>query len=124
MGGCQAEQPMLGKVGVGPAVVVFSTPPAFESVSFAQNAAQAHSDPSVKVCERVFATVLEVREPAHERLVQIGDDNSQTCSIRPFRFLPHGVLQLLQAFLPRTTTVASEVVAQESKTVRSSIDDA
>ena len=47
MGCCQAEQPALGKVGIGPALVIAAPAPAPAAMTLAQYGAQAHADPAV-----------------------------------------------------------------------------
>ena len=48
MGRSQGEQPLLRKVGVGPALMVRSASPTLASVPVAQDAAQAHAHPTVQ----------------------------------------------------------------------------
>ena len=78
MGGFQAQQPVFGKDAIWPAVIVVAASSSGQSDSFAQQAAQTHPEPAVEALEDPrWAAVLEVREPATKRLVDIVDDEHQ-----------------------------------------------
>ena len=69
MGRFQTKQPMTGKEGIRPALMISTATRSTTTAAFAQNATQPHADPSVYRTERVPVTVLEVREPTSERIV-------------------------------------------------------
>src|SRR3989304_5983265 len=77
MGRCQVEQPLLGKVGIRPAVMVRSSSSSTASLSFAEDTPQTHTDPAVECGEGAAVAVLEVFKPATQRAVDIGHDHAQ-----------------------------------------------
>ena len=81
MGSGQVQRPLLGKEGVGPAVMVPAA--AFSTGAFAQDRTQPHSQPAVDAVERVAVAVLEVLKPPRERPVHIGDDERQALAAGP-----------------------------------------
>src|SRR5262245_61457079 len=97
----QTVKPLLGEIGVGPALMVRSPAAASLPLAVAQNAAQAHSDPTVQRTEGRLHAVFEIAKPAYQRAVDIGDDAPQRCAGRASGFLADCVLELVLAFLPR-----------------------
>jgi hypothetical protein len=74
MGSLQAEEPVLGKDGVGPAMMVVTPGDAPSSAVVAQQASQPAAYPSVESAERRAVAVQEVREPAAQHWVEAFDD--------------------------------------------------
>src|SRR6185312_11829658 len=70
--------------------------------------------------------VLEVTKPATQDAVDVGDRARQATTVGPLRLRPQGVLELVQAFLPRPVTEARlrplEVIAQKVKAVLTNVD--
>src|SRR5260370_18532367 len=118
MGFTQAVQPVFGEEGIRPALVVRSPSPTVASVPLTQKAAQTTTNPAVQRGVDVPVTMTKVREPALQRRSQRRHDAQHTVPIGPACLDPDRVLELVQAFLPRQTQVAPEVVAQEVKTLR------
>src|SRR6187200_1469053 len=78
MGGCQTEQPLLGEVAIRPTLLIRATTSTAPSSSSAQDTAQAHPDPAVKIAKhRGVAAVLEVLEPTSQGAVDILHDPPQ-----------------------------------------------
>ena len=67
MGGFQAIQPLLGKEGIRPALMIAPTSTSFLAPAFSEDASQPHPNPPVQVAERVRVAVLEVFKPAPQR---------------------------------------------------------
>ena len=117
MGGEQREQPLLGKEGIRPALVVRAAASAPASVTTAQKAAQSHADPRVQDLEREATTVLKILKPASHGTIHIGDDRLQALSLRAPGFTPNRVFELPQTLPARPTGAVREVIAQKVKTL-------
>lgn len=63
MGCCQVEQPVVGKEGILPAVMIPSTTATWATGAVAQDRTQAHSQPRIDARERPFVSVFEVCKP-------------------------------------------------------------
>ena len=59
--------------------------------------------------------VFEVGKPAHQRAIQVDDDDREAVPVGASRLLTHRVFELLQALLPRQPIARLEVVAEEVK---------
>ena len=70
MGCFQAVQPMLGKEGVGPAMMIAPPATSLLAQAFPEDASQPHPNPPVQGAERVAMAVLEVLKPAPQRGVR------------------------------------------------------
>src|SRR4249919_2581523 len=92
MGLHQTEQPMIGKEGVGPSQMVPAAGSASAVFAPAQDRAQALAYPAVQTLECPPPAVLEVREPAPQRPVDVGDDERQRVPRRAAGLRPEGVL--------------------------------
>ena len=113
MGGCQVEQPLLDKEFVRPAVMIQASTSTAATLAFAEHAPQSASDPAIECGEGGPPRVLEVTEPATQRLIETGDNHRQARSVGAFRFRANRVFEFLQALLPREATMLHESVAQE-----------
>ena len=67
MGGLQAEQPVLGEVGVGPTLLVRTTTAAISSLSVTKDAPQPHANPAVQAAIDLGRAMTKVSEPAAKR---------------------------------------------------------
>src|ERR1700720_3001282 len=110
MGVAQAEEPMLGKVGIWPPDVVGASGDPRPTVLFAQDVPQTSADPSVERRERLAMAVLEVFKPAPQRAVGIHDDRGQAGPGRALGLRPDRVLQLPKALGARTAVAAREPI--------------
>src|SRR5215470_5085195 len=88
------------------------------SLSVSQDTAQPHADPVIECRERVAMAVLEVFEPAHQRLVDVGDDVLKTVAVGAPGLAMNRVFELLQAFRTRPPRTRLEVISQEVKAAR------
>src|SRR5688500_3280078 len=100
MGLRQTEEPLLGEVGVGPALVIQPPTSASAFAAFPQDAAQAASDPAIEGEKLPPPMVLEVLEPATQRPVQRPEDLAQRVPICPLRLGANRGLELGGALLP------------------------
>src|SRR5215472_17386831 len=115
MGAVQAEEPVFGKEGDGPADVVVAAADPFPTPPFAQDVTQPATDPAVERRKRRAVAVLEVFKPAPQRPVEIGDDHGQAVARGPAGFRPDRVLELLQALPPRPALAGRKLVAEKVK---------
>ena len=98
MGCSQAEEPLVGKERIGPAMMIgTSSAPAFAR-TFPEDASQPHPDPSVQSGERPVLAVLEVFKPAAQGPIQVVDDLAQTLSGGPLRLARIASLNLSRLF--------------------------
>ncbi len=116
--GCRKRvQPKIGKVRIGPALMIGASPTPAASVTFAQDATQSHPYPTVQIRERGLQTVLEIPKPASQDTVDVRDNTGQAMAVGAVRLRSHGVPQLIQTLLPRPVVDATlgprEVIAQE-----------
>src|ERR1700722_4922454 len=123
MGRLQAEQPLVGEKGIGPALMVRSSSTPSQSLAFPKQAAKPHSYPAVDVRERRLVAVLEVFKPASKSRVQIQDDSTQALAGGPPRLRSDCVSKLAQALLSRVATPLLESIAQKVKAVFLRVDD-
>src|SRR5260370_18079589 len=101
MGSLQAEEPILGKEGVGPAMMVVTPGDAPSSAVVAQQASQPAAYPSVESAERGAVAVQEVGEPAAQHWVEAFDDRPQALPCGPPCLGTNDISQLPQPLLPR-----------------------
>src|SRR5882672_1293209 len=115
----QAKEPMLGKEGIGPALMIgavnFGHP--FVAETFAQEASQPPADPAVHQSECRAMAVLEVLEPSSQGAVHVRDDHGKALSRGSFGLGADRILELRQALLARPATARLEVIAEEVKAV-------
>ena len=78
MGVFQAEEPMFGKEDVRPTLVVTATAASTQVAALAENAPQAHPDPTVKGPEGPNVTVLEIRKPSPQDGIQLRNNTGET----------------------------------------------
>src|SRR5206468_12992473 len=83
------------------------------ALAFAQDATQPHPEPLVQAGKRRPVAVLEVLQPAHQRLIDIRDDRLEALAVRAPGLGSDRVFQLLEALPTRPAIAALEVVAQE-----------
>ena len=88
MGVSQAEKPLPGKEGIGPADVVVAAGDPRAPVLLAQNIAQPSADPAVERSECRAVAMLEVFKPAAQRQVEVLDDLGQAVSRGAFGLAP------------------------------------
>jgi hypothetical protein len=123
MGRCQVEQPLLGKVGIRPALMVRT--PSFPTAasSLAEYTPQAHAYPAVEVRKSRAVAVLKILKPAPQRTVDIGNDHVQAAACRASCFRPYRVLELCQALSAREASMLHKPVAQKVKFIDFGIHD-
>src|SRR5882724_6230132 len=101
MGCDKGEQPLFGKEGVGPAVVIVPASASFPAMPAPQNASQPRPDQSVQRCERVAVAMLEVRIPPARTRVHSCDYGLQTLPIAASGLFSNRTFDLVQALLAR-----------------------
>ncbi len=102
MGGCQTEQPKLGKVAIWPAIAISPTAPTLALTALTEDAPQAHACSGVEVGKHgPVAAVLKVDEPALEAAVHVADDARHALAGGAGCLLTDGVSKFLDAFPPR-----------------------
>src|SRR5438105_9287542 len=121
MGGDHTEQPVVGKVSVGPAMMVPATTPTSTPRTFAKDASQTHAHPAVEIPEGSPVGVLEIREPTSQGPVRVGHDKGQAVARGPFRLRTNGGPEFIQAFATREATMLHESIAQEFKSLPPSV---
>jgi hypothetical protein len=99
MGVSQAEEPVLGKEGIGPPDVVEAAGDPRLPMLLAHDVAQPPTDPSVERCEGRAVTVLEVFKPAAQRAIEVLDDLGQAVSRCAFGLCPDRVPRLREGRL-------------------------
>src|SRR3972149_10911787 len=123
MGGHQSKQPLFGKEGVWPAVMVQSAAFAAAPATFSENAPQTHADPAVQFTKRVPVAVLEIREPAAQGAVHVCHDGGETVARCAFRLRADCVFELRQAFAAREAAMLHEPVTQKLKAFLPHVND-
>src|SRR3989454_10633194 len=113
MGSDKRVQPMRGKIGVGPALMIRSTSATTPVLAFAENTAQPHSHPAVLSFQRVFLAMFEIIKPASQRLVHVLDDDRQGLSVSSPRLLADGVAHFLDTLRSGPFIAALEVIAKK-----------
>jgi hypothetical protein len=108
MGGDQREQPLLGKEGVRPAVMIRTAASAPASLSVAQDIAQPHADPGIQDLEHETTTMLKILEPASHRAIHVGNDGRQALPVGAPGFTPNRVFELPPAFRARPSLTRRE----------------
>src|SRR6266550_811503 len=101
MGDCQREQAMLDKESVWPAMMIQPAAAPTSTVTNTENAAQAHTDPTIQDHESKTTAVLEVLKPSFHGPIDLQDDDRQAIAVRPFGFLANGILKLLETLSSR-----------------------
>jgi len=81
MGHLKADQPMIPKVLIGPAIMIMSSTNPALMQSFAQNASQAAPKPTVQADEGPGVAMFEVCEPSHEGDIYCHNDHGQTMAV-------------------------------------------
>src|SRR5260370_5140404 len=100
--GCfQGEVPVVGKERIRPTLMIPSPAATLPARPLTENTPQAHAHPAVHGHQRRPTTLLEVPKPTTQRPIHADDDNHQRVPVRPLRFRPDRVLDLLPPFLPR-----------------------
>src|SRR5271156_7184464 len=74
MGCFQAIQPVFGKVGISPALMIRSSATTFPALPFAEDASQPHPYPAVQIRERRLVAVFEILKPTTQCRIQRPDD--------------------------------------------------
>ena len=91
----KGQEPVLGKVGVWPAIVVSSPASSASFGSFAQDAPETHSDPGVDAVEGVSVAVFEVSKPTDEGSIDVLDDPVETVPVGASGFDTDRVFEFL-----------------------------
>src|SRR5262245_26876290 len=121
--GClQAEQPLLGKEGVGPLDLIEPAGEAASPVALAQDGPQPPSYPCIERREGRGTAVLEVLEPSPQRAVHILDDRVQTVPRRSPGLGADRILELPEALVSRPALAGREAIAEELKALSACID--
>ncbi len=123
--GCNyGEQPLLGKEGIRPALMVLAPAATTTLGTAAKDAAKPHPDPLVQRTKRGVMTVFEVHKPARKGPVDSRNDYRKAKAVGALRFAANGILQLLQAFGTGPTIAALKVVPKKVETTTTrSIDN-
>jgi len=125
MGVGKEEEPMLGKEGVGPALMICPPSPAATSTTFPEDAAQPHANPGIETGERDTLAVLEIGKPAGKDSVEVRNDHGEAMTVTAFRLGTNGLLELLQTLGPRPAHPLFKMVSQKVETTgKPCIDDA
>ena len=93
MGNCQRVQTMRGKESIRPAMMIEPAAASAATTTMAQDAAQTHADPAVKVDKSPATAVLKVLKPAFQRPIDVQDDDRQAIAVIPSRFLTNRVFE-------------------------------
>ncbi len=73
--GCGKEvQPVLGKVGIWPALMVSPPTPSLAAATLAEDAAQAHAGPAIQAHVSGTGAMLEIAKPTAEGLIDVQDN--------------------------------------------------
>src|SRR6185436_18857915 len=118
--GRQRKQPLRSKECIGPTNIVRTASTAFALQPMTQDGAQAHSYPFIQRRKCSLMTVLEVSEPARQRLVHHGDDYSQAAPMSSSRFAPNRRFQFGHTLSARPAVATFKVITQkvEATTLR------
>ena len=111
----QAIQPLCGKEGVGPALMVRSSATSALSLPSPEDAAKPHPGPAVQRREGGRVALFEVFKPASQRRVQRRYDRLKTFPGVALRLGSDCVLELLQALVSREEFIPVETISQEVK---------
>jgi hypothetical protein len=114
----QGEQPVLRKVGVGPAMMVRSAPWSRSAPPGAQDAAQSPAHPAVQRGERGFVAVLEISKPAPQGSIQIDDGGRQALPMRAPSFGPNRVSKFPLTLPARPFAALLKVVTEKVEAPR------
>src|SRR5262249_36881290 len=114
----QAIQPLCGKEGIRPALMVRAATATALLLPPAEDAAKPHPDPAVQRLERGRVAVSEVGKPAAQCRIQRRDDRLKALSGGAPRLRSDRVLELPQALLAREPLVPVESITQEVKALR------
>ena len=123
--GCGKEvQPVFGKVGIWPALMVSPSTPSLAAATLAEDAAQAHAGPSIQAHESGTGAMLEIAEPTAEGLIDVRENRTQTRAVIPPRLGTDGVLELLETFGAGPMLTPFKMIPQKVKAARTRIHDA
>jgi hypothetical protein len=113
MGHLKADQPMIPKVLIGPAIMIMSSTNPALMHSFAQNASRATPKPTVQADEGPGVAMFEACEPSPEGDIYCDNDRGQTMAVAAPGLVAQRILYLLQALLARPAGAGLKMISQE-----------
>jgi hypothetical protein len=113
MGHLKADQHMIPKVLIGPAIMIMSSTNPSLMQSFAQNASQVAPKPTVQADEGPRVALFEVLEPSPEGDTYSHNDRGQTMAVAAPGLVAQPILELLQALLARPAGAGLKMISQE-----------
>jgi len=100
MGVCQRKQALLGKEGIGPAMVILATRAAASATAFTQETPKSSSHPAILGAKSRGIAVLEVAKPPLQSPVEIPDSPLQAMAVGSPRLGSNRVSKFPEALLP------------------------
>jgi hypothetical protein len=115
MGLYKAEQPVIPKEAVRPALMIVSSTNTFEPYALAQDASNPASHPTVYRGKRPFVAMFEVLKPSPKGVIHLFDDRCQALAIAAPGLGADGVFELLETLPSRPARAFLKVISQKVK---------